>query len=111
MWGKAFGFQLAVVNFHSDDGVDAEAAFYRSAMGQYGPVLDCTGNTKKPDTPKHDGKADKDKPVTCDNDTVAAGGRLFKVGTNRSQRIVKVTPWHDGADFELVHVDAHGSTD
>ena len=112
VWGKAFGFQLAVVNYRSADSVDAVAAFYRDALGKYGPVLDCSRNTKKPDgSRKHDDKDDFNKPVTCDNDTVAAGGRLFKVGTNQSQHIVKVTPWHDGADVEMVHVDAHGSTD
>ncbi len=112
VWGKAFGLKLAVVNYRSADSVEAVAAFYRDALGKYGPVLDCSYNAKKPDgSRKHDDKDDANKPVTCDNDTVAAGGRLFKVGTNRSQHVVKVTPWHDGADFELVHVDAHGSTD
>lgn len=112
VWGKTFGFQLAVVNYRSPDSVDAVAAFYRDALAKYGPVLDCSHNVKKPDgSRKHGDGDDSNKPVTCDNDTVAAGGRLFKVGTNQSQHVVKVTPWHDGADFELVHVDAHGSAD
>lgn len=110
VWGKAFGLKLAVVNYRSTDSVDAVAAFYRDALGKYGPVLDCSRNAKKPDgSRKHDDKDDGNKPLTCDNDTVAAGGRLFKVGTNQSQHVVKVTPWHDGADFELLHIDAHGT--
>ena len=109
VWGESFGIKIAVVGYRSVDGVDKVAAFYRDALGKYGPVLDCTGNTKKPDTPKHDGKADKDKPVTCDNDTIEAGGRLFKVGTNRAQRVFKARPWHDGTTFELVRVEEHGT--
>ena len=109
VWGESFGIRIAVVSYRSVDGVDKVAAFYRDALGKYGPVLDCTGNAKKPDSPKHDGKADKDKPVTCDNDTIEAGGRLFKVGTNRAQRIFKARPWHDGTTFELVRVEEHGT--
>ena len=109
VWGESFGIRIAVVSYRSVDGVDKVAAFYRDALGKYGPVLDCTGNTEKPDSPKHDGKADKDKPVTCDNDTIEAGGRLFKVGTNRAQRIFKARPWHDGTTFELVRVEEHGT--
>ena len=37
------------------------------------------------------------------------GGRLFKVGTNRTQRVFKATPWHDGAAFDLIRVEEHGT--
>ena len=112
IWGESFGIKIAVVSYHSVDSVDKVAAFYRDALGKYGPVLDCSRNQKKPDaTPrsKEDKKADRDKPVACDNDTIEAGGRLFKVGTVRAQRVFKATPWHDGASFELVRVEEHGT--
>ena len=113
VWGDSFGVKVAVVSYRSTDSVAAVAAFYREAMGKYGPVLDCSANPGGPDTAptpkKGDRKADHDKPVTCDNDTVEAGSRLFKVGTNGSQRVFKVHPWHDGASFELVRVDTHGT--
>ena len=111
VWGESFGVKIAVVSYRSVDSVDKVAAFYRDALAKYGPVLDCSGNQKKPDSPQfhHDGKADKGKPVTCDNDTIDAGGRLYKVGTNRAQRVFKATPWHDGVTFELVRVEKHGT--
>ncbi len=110
VWGESFGIRVAVVSYRSVDSVDKVAAFYRDALAKYGPVLDCTGNPKPPGSPyvHHDDKADKDKPVTCDSDTVQAGGRLYKVGTHRAQRVFKATPWHDGATFELVRVEEHG---
>lgn len=110
VWGESFGVKIAVVSYRSADSVDKVAAFYRDALAQYGPVLDCS-HAKKPDpAPRSDDekKAAKDKPVTCDNDSVAAGGRLFKVGTGRAQRVFKASPWHDGASFELVRVEEHG---
>src|ERR1700756_3030750 len=111
LWGESFGIKLAVVSYRSVDSVDKVAAFYRDALAKYGPVLDCSRNQKKPDAPHvhHDDKADKDTPVTCDNDTVEAGGRLYKVGTHRAQRVFKAARWHDGASFELVRVEQHGT--
>ena len=107
IWGESFGFKLAVVSYRSTDGVDAVAAFYREALAQYGPVLDCTGVRGKGGS--HDGQADRDKPVTCDDDGVEPGGRLFKVGINRAQRVFKVKPSGDGASFTLVRVELRGS--
>jgi len=107
IWGDAFGFKLAVVNFRSSDGVDAVAAFYRDAMGHYGPVLDCS-NVSGKKTGHGDDRADRDKPVTCDGDRAAAGGRLFKVGVNRAQRVFQVKPDGNGAWFTLVRIEMRG---
>ncbi len=111
IWGESFGIKIAVVSYRSGDSVDKVAAFYRDALGKYGVVLDCSGNVKKPDAvPRSDDdkKAAKDKPVTCGDDTVGTGGRLFKVGTGRAQRVFKVKPVADGSTFELVHVEERG---
>jgi len=107
VWGESFGFKLAVVSYRSTDGVDAVAKFYRDALAQYGPVLDCTGVHGKHE--KHDDKADRDKPVTCDGDSVAPGGRLFKVGINRAQREFVAKPAGDGSSFTLVRIEMHGT--
>jgi hypothetical protein len=112
IWGESFGVKIAVVSYRSVDSVDKVAAFYRDALAKYGTVLDCTGNVKKPDAAGRsddEKKVAKDKPVTCGDDTVAAGGRLFKVGTGRAQRVFKVSPWHDGASFDLIQVEEHGT--
>ena len=71
IWGDSFGIKLAVVSYRSVDSVDKVAAFYRDALGKYGPVLDCSRNQKRPDDAprsKAQKKADHDKPVTCDDD-------------------------------------------
>ena len=111
LWGASFGIQLAVVTYRSVEGVDKVAAFYRDALAKYGTVLDCSTNRKSDDLShrRRDDKADKDRPVTCENDTVDAGGRLYKVGTNRAQRVFKATPWHDGTTFELIDIEEHGT--
>jgi len=110
VWGESFGLKVAVVGYRSVDGVDKVAAFYRDALAKYGPVLDCSADRKRAGAhDHHDDDAQKDKPVTCDNDTIEAGGRLYKVGTHRDQRVFKAKPWHDGASFELVRVEEHGS--
>ena len=106
VWSESFGFKLAVVGYRSEDSVDKVAAFYREAMGRFGPVLECThGAGKSEERRRDDDKSAKNRPVTCSDDSVEAGSRLFKVGTQRSQRVVKVKPWRDGASFELVRVE------
>ena len=107
LWGDSFGFKLAVVSFHSDDGVDAVAAFYRDAMGRYGPVLDCS-NANGARHGHGDDTANRDNPVTCDGDRAAAGGRLLKVGLNRAQRVFQVKPEGSGASFTLVRIEMRG---
>ena len=109
VWGESFGLKVAVVSYRSVDSVEKVAAFYRDALAKYGPVLDCTLNRKRAggSHDHHDDDAEKDKPVTCDNDTIQGGGRLYKVGTHRDQRVFKAKPWHDGASFELVRVEEH----
>ena len=107
VWGESFGFKLAVVSYRSTDGVEAVAGFYRAALARYGTVLDCTGVHAKGE--HHDDQADKDKPVTCDGDSVKAGGHLFKVGINRAQRVFEVKQSGDGAVFTLVRIEMHGT--
>jgi hypothetical protein len=107
IWGDSFGFKLAVASYRSNDDVEAVARFYRDALAQYGTVLDCTGVHGK--ARRHDDTDDRDKPVTCDGDSVEPGGHLFKVGINRAQRVFQVKPAGDGAAFTLVRIEMHGT--
>ena len=107
IWGGSFGFRLAVVSYRSADSVEKVAAFYREAMGRYGPVLDCT-NAHGKSRDEGSGQADRDRPVTCDNEGVEAGGRLFKAGVRHSQRVFKVAPDGTGASFTLVGIELRG---
>ena len=108
IWGDSFGVKVAVVSYRSVDSLDKVAAFYRDALAKYGPVLDCSHPQARPRA-KGDDKSDKDEPVTCDNETVDPGGRLYRVGTKHLQRAFKASPWHDGVTFELVRVEEHGT--
>ncbi len=111
LWGAAFGVKLVVASYDSSDGVDAVAAFYRDALRHYGPVLDCSANRGKPaaspDQSDGDLKKNVHRPVTCDNDTVEPGGRLFKVGTGAAQHVFKATPRKGGTHIELVRLEGH----
>ncbi|HEY8974676.1 MAG TPA: hypothetical protein VIN75_10700 [Burkholderiaceae bacterium] len=107
IWGGSFGFRLAVVSYRSADSVEKVAAFYREAMGRYGPVLDCT-NAHGKSRDEGSGKADRDRPVTCDNEGVQAGGHLYKVGVQHAQRVFKVAPDGTGASFTLVGIELRG---
>jgi hypothetical protein len=109
IWGDSFGVKVAVVSYRSVDSLDKVAAFYRDALARYGPVLDCSHPQPKPPRARQDDKSDKDEPVTCDNETVDPGGRLYRVGTKHLQRAFKAMPWHDGTTFELVRVEEHGT--
>ena len=55
--------------------------------------MDCT--TRKPGAPASAPaakKAAKDAPVTCGDDTITPGGRLYKAGTESDHRAQ--TAWH-----------------
>ncbi len=111
VWGESFGFRLAVVSYRSEAGVDGVAAFYRDALGQYGPVLDCSHNAKRKAAPASSagkGKSDRDMPVSCDDDSADAGGRLYKVGTRGAQRWVRLKPVSAGVSFQLLKIEYRG---
>jgi hypothetical protein len=76
-------------------------------MRQYGPVVDCT-NAADAKRGHGDDKANRDKPVTCDGDRAADGGRLFKVGVNRAQRVFDIKPDAGGVLFTLVRIEMRG---
>jgi hypothetical protein len=101
LWGGSLGFKLALVKFTSADSVEKVAGFYRDAMSRYGTVLDCTG--PRPAAP---GPTDK-KVLACNKDDKGEpGGKLYKVGTPRQQRIVSIKPVGSRVEFDLVRVEA-----
>jgi hypothetical protein len=113
VWGQSFGFKLAAVSYRSSDDVDAVAAFYRDAMGRYGPVLDCSHNHKHKGgaaaSAAGDGKSTRNLPVECEDDKPEAGGRLFKVGTVGAHREFRVHPVDGGVSFVLVLLEMRGA--
>ena len=102
LWGSA-GLKVAVIKLVSHDSPRRIAAFYRPALGKYGPVLDCTGHHRA----KHKHGKGSDK-LTCDDNDTKPGEMLFKSGTNREQHIVAVKPEGHGTEIDLVYVRVKG---
>lgn len=110
VWGGTFGFKVNALNYRSTGQVEDVAAFYREALGRIGPLLDCTDNkAPRGDRPPEPKKSGKSKALTCGDDHVAAGGRLYKAGTEADHRTVTITPVAGGVDFQLVRIEAHGT--
>jgi hypothetical protein len=114
----SFGsFQLRVkaANYHSADGPDKLAAFYRQALARYGDVIECSDN-KPVGTPTHTAEG-----LTCDNNKEnhmrvsedLTGKRELKAGSKQHQHIVAIDPDGSGTKFGLVALDLpiHLSTD
>ena len=111
---EAFGFQLVVANYVSEDAPGKVVDFYRDKLKKYGKVLECHSHKHGGDLETH---ADKDsdesknkesKQLKCDD----TGGPVteLKVGTEDNQHVVAVEPRHDskGSTFALVYVRTHG---
>jgi hypothetical protein len=94
-----FGFKVAAVKLQSADKPEQVAAFYRKALSKYGDLLDCTDSaaTRKTAT-SNDGL--KCEPGDSDEQRI-----VYKVGTEKNQRVVAIKPHGKGAQFDLVHVN------
>ncbi len=103
LWGNSFGFKLVVLKMESTDSPKKIADYYQKALARYGTVLDCT-NAARPEQAKDD----KSEKLTCGDDKPEPGGMLFKVGTAEKQHIVAVQPKGNGAEFQLLYVEARG---
>ena len=98
----SFGVKVVAIKYSSSDPSARIVEFYRSALSQYGAVLDCsrTAATKE-ETKGTD-------PVTCDEDDVKHGQVTLKVGLDDDQRAVSVKQVGSDTHFELVRVRIKG---
>lgn len=114
MIGKT-GMKVEVASFSTSDSPQKVAAFYRQALGQYGPVYDCSTGSMADAGGDDDGDQDKDTDwgdgngqPSCSGDH--ADGIELKAGTKRDQHVVSIKPADDGkgSNFSLVYVRVHG---
>jgi hypothetical protein len=98
----SFGIKVVAIKYSSADPSAKVLEFYRAALAQYGPVLDCS--TSAATTKETKG----DDPVTCDKDDVKRGQVTLKVGQDDNQRAVSVKQVGDSTHFELVRVRVKG---
>lgn len=94
-----FGLKVAAVKLESADKPEQVARFYRKALSKYGDVLDCS------DDAAGTGKAASDEGLKCDPTDSDEHSIVYKVGTEKNQRIVAIKPHGKGARFDLVHVN------
>jgi hypothetical protein len=98
-----FGFNVVAMKLQTTDAPERVAAFYRQALSRYGNVLDCSDAG---DAQQQSRSGGEDDALTCD----AAGTHevVYKVGTEKNQRIVAIKPYGSGARFSLVHLKVRG---
>ena len=96
---SAFGFKVAAVKLESDDEPEQVARFYRKALSKYGDVLDCSNGTAT------SGKTTASEGLKCDATESGRHSHVYKVGTEKNQRVVAIKPHGNGSRFDLVHVN------
>lgn len=94
-----FGFKVAAVKLVSADKPEQVARFYRKALSKYGDLLDCSDGAATPE------KAASSEELKCDGSDSDENKIVYKVGTEKNQRIVAIKPHGKGAQFDLVHVN------
>ena len=103
LWGGAYGFRLVVAKFAVEAEPDKVASFYRAALAQFGPVLDCSAGAA-PRAPAASSAAPGQ--LSCGEDRPRSGGQLYKAGTRERQRVVSLQPAGAGqTHFQLVLVE------
>jgi hypothetical protein len=103
-------FRLKVVKYKSDDSPDQILAFYKKALGRYGDVIQCKGQSPV-GTPSVTREG-----LTCDEsnnhpDVKIDSQQSLKAGSKRHQHIMGIEK-NDGAGtvFSLVEIDLPAST-
>jgi hypothetical protein len=99
-----FGLKVVVVNLETADEPERVAAFYKSALAQYGKVLDCSDAEGTKKALKSD-VANKGELVCSSKDSDEKV--VYKVGTEKNQRAVMIKAHESGTRFSLVHVNLH----
>jgi hypothetical protein len=113
LFTEAFGMELIVANYDSDDAPGKVIDFYRSKLKKYGKVLDCHSNNHGGDIgdiqmDNNDRDSNRRQELKCDQDSGPV--TELKVGTEDDQHVVSVEPGNGGkgATFALVYVHTRG---
>lgn len=93
-----FGLKVAAVKLESADRPERVAKFYRKALSRYGDLLDCSDGAATAATAAASGE------LKCDPADPGEHSFVYKVGSEKNQRIVAIKPHGKGSQFDLVHV-------
>lgn len=98
-----FGLKVVAVELEAPDEPEKVAAFYRKALAKYGEVVECIAGRDGADE-----RSDRSDRLTCDSDEMEKNSVVYKVGTEKNQRVVAIKPLGRGTQFSLVHVNVRG---
>lgn len=106
---EAFGLQLVVAHYESDDAPAKVIDFYRDKLKKYGKVLECHsqkhGGVDVHDQDDKDSKGSKE--LKCEENSGPV--TELKVGTEDDQHVVAIEPGDaKGSKFALVYVHTRG---
>jgi hypothetical protein len=107
LWGRGSGFKLAVLKLESNDSPEKVATFYRKALAKYGKVVDC-GNSSNVTGEKK--KGDSSNELACEDEQPESGELVLKAGTKEEQHLVGIKTNAGLTVFQLVYVEARGSS-
>jgi hypothetical protein len=93
---------LTAQTYISRDSADKILGFYRSALKNYGDLVECSGG-KNPEVNVRINVQSLGE-MTCNPDDIGSGGTELRVGDGREQRIVTVRAISGGSEFTLVSV-------
>jgi len=107
---EAFGMNLLVASYVSDDAPGKVVDFYREKLKKFGKVLECHSQKHGAHVDSHDDDKDsiKSKELKCDEDSGPV--TELKVGTEDNQHIVAVEAGDasKGTSFALVYLRTRG---
>jgi hypothetical protein len=110
---EAFGLQLVVAKYESDDSPAKILNFYREKLKRYGKVLECHSHDDgvRADANSDDDKDDHhSKELKCEGDNTGPVTEL-KAGTEDDQHVVAIEPCDDSkrsTTFVIVYVHSRG---
>lgn len=91
---------LTAATYVSRDSAEKILGFYRSALKNYGPVVECVGGRNPEVNVRINIRTLGD--TTCNPDDIGSGGTELRAGDGREQRIVAVRATSGGSEFTLV---------
>ncbi|MCV2371071.1 hypothetical protein [Roseateles oligotrophus] len=105
-----FGFKLQVSKYGITDGIDSISNYYREALSQYGPVLDCSVGSPAALASKNEKKAKepKDDRLGCNEISASVSERVYKVGSSKNFRLVSLKQEGPEVHFQLVRLELRG---
>lgn len=106
----SFHLRVKAVSYRTSDSPDKVKAFYQSALGRFGDVIQCS-DSRPVGTPTHTAEGltcDRDRENHASVDEDFSKKLELKAGSTQHQHIVAIEPEGGGTKFGLVALDLPG---